>query len=92
MATNSGAHILIFLSSLLPFLQLFEYVQSRHGNQKKMFTTVCDELLDPMLLVRSLLTSEEHKHSSEEFVTQLENILQQVFNRYYLQLLVSNSC
>ncbi len=58
------------------------YLQGSQGNQKKVFTVMCDELLDPLLRARSVLVAEESSCYNGEVVAHLDNILKQIFNKY----------
>ena len=66
----------------MSFLRFFVYLQGSQGNQKKVFTVMCDELLDPLLRARSVLVAEESSCYNGEVVAHLDNILKQIFNKY----------
>ncbi|XP_064399775.1 uncharacterized protein LOC135346168 [Halichondria panicea] len=81
LTAKSGPQMLTYFPSLMSFLRFFVYLQGSQGNQKKVFTVMCDELLDPLLRARSVLVAEESSCYNGEVVAHLDNILKQIFNK-----------
>ena len=80
--TNSKSKCCVYFSLLVPFLRFFVYLQGIQGNQKKVFTITCEDLLGPLLTVRTLLISQENGTFIEELTGDLDDIIKQLFNKY----------
>ncbi len=79
--TTKSKKCYVDFSPLMPFLRFFVYLQGSQGNQKKVFTVTCEDILDPLLRARSLLTSHQNSSFSEEFIGYLDNVIKQIFNK-----------
>lgn len=80
---NLGTAISV-LVSVEPFFRFFVYLLESQGKQKKVFTVTCEELLEPLLKARKVLTADKAvcSPSSTEILAHLDNIIKQVFNKY----------
>ena len=83
-------------STLNTLLDYFVYLQGSQGNQKKVFTATSSQLLETVLIARSLLSKEKHgcDSASKEVLKRLDNIFLQLFNRFvvYSCVLYVNCC